>query len=90
MSLVYLFPQFAVRLMIFMDLILFFKCFWHWPICSLSGVTCEHLLAQSFYKFAAPGEGGKTAQLEVLMRAALTVCKTYACSRICVNLLQGA
>lgn len=80
--------------MICVDLILFFfflKCFWQWlVICSLSGVTCEHLLAQSLYKFAAPGEGGKMAQVEVLVRATLTACKTSACSRSCRNLLQEA
>lgn len=74
MSLVYLIPQFAVSLTIFVDLMLsFFLKFWDWlVICSLSGVTCEHLLAQSFYKFGSlPGKGGKMAQLEVLMRVNL-------------------
>lgn len=73
-----LIPQFAVGLLICVDLILFFffLCmFWLWLlICSLSGVTCEHSVAQAVSQFAAPDVGEKRVQVEIVVRAVVTLC----------------
>ena len=54
----------------------FFLCmFWLWLlICSLSGVTCEHSVAQAVSQFAAPGVGEKRVQVEIVVRAVVTLC----------------